>query len=112
MTSVAFNGVIFFVVLICLAETTAIGCVKKYHNGDGAMYFPLAVLFYALVCYLLHKSFDYNNSMGLNNVIWSGLSVMLVIGAGILFFHEKLHLHDLVASALITSGILIVRFTE
>lgn len=106
------NNLIYLIIFfICCAETLAISFVKKYHNGDGAYYFPLAVCMYALVCFLLNKSFSFSG-MGLTNVMWSGISVMAVTLTGVLWFHEKLHLHDILASAMITGGLLILKYTS
>lgn len=98
--------------MIVAVETTAISCVKKYHNGEGLKYFALAVLFYSLVCYLLCLSFNVKDSMGMVNVVWSGLSVLAVSLAGILLFKEKIHVHDVIAGLFITTGLLIFKYTE
>jgi multidrug transporter EmrE-like cation transporter len=50
--------------------------------------------------------------MGITNIIWSGLSVFLVTVAGVFFFKEKIHWHDIVAGLFITTGIMIYKFTE
>lgn len=105
------NYLLFIIILIVLFETTAIMCVKKYHEEECIEFFFLAVLFYAIVCYLLHKSLDYNNSVGINNILWSGLSIFAVTIFGVLFFKEKLW-HDILAGGLITVGIIIFKVTE
>lgn len=87
-------------------------CVKKFHNGNGSCFFIGAVACYAVVCYLLHYSFYFRDSMGAVNVIWSGLSVLSVALAGVLFFKEKIHYHDIFAGALITAGMLIFKYTD
>ena len=107
-----FNYLLLIIILIVLFETVAIMCVKKYHEDKCINYFLLAVLFYAVVCYLLHKSLDYNNSVGINNILWSGLSIFAVTLFGVLFFKEKLHWHDILAGLLITVGIIIFKVTE
>lgn len=106
------NNIFAIITFIVIAETIAISFVKKFHNGDGTKYYLLAVLFYAIVCYLLHRSFGLKNSMGIVNVVWSGISVMCVLLAGVLFFHEKIHLHDIIAASMITGGLMIIRYTE
>lgn len=108
----SFIQILIFILLIVFTETVAISCVKKFHNGDGKQFFIFAVLCYALVCYFLHCSFSINNNMGITNVLWSGLSVLAVILAGVLFFHEKIHVHDIIATAMITSGIMIIKYTD
>jgi small multidrug resistance pump len=106
-----FNNILILIALICLTETMAISCVKKYHNGDGSVFFIFAILLYSVVCFLLNKSF-YLNTMGITNVLWSGVSVLFVIMAGVFLFHEKIHTHDLVGGALITAGMLMIRYTK
>ena len=106
-----FDKLIFFIILIVTFETMAISCVKEYHNNHKTRYFILAIFLYSIVCYLLHQSFYYS-TMGITNIIWSGLSVFLVTLAGVFFFREKIHLHDLLAGLLITTGIVILRMTE
>lgn len=105
------DNLIFFIILIVIFETIAISCVKKYHIDGHKEYFIAAIFFYTIVCYLLHQSFYYS-TMGITNVIWSGLSIFIVTVAGVLFFREKIHMHDIIAGIMITIGILILRFTE
>lgn len=106
------GGILAIILLIVICETTAISCVKKYHNSDGSQFLILAVLCYALVCILLNYSLDYKDNVGMVNVIWSGISVFAVVLAGIIFFHEKIHMHDIIAGALVTTGIVIFKYTE
>jgi multidrug transporter EmrE-like cation transporter len=107
-----FNSVFMILILIVICETTAISCIKRYHNNLGSHYFLFAVMFYAMVCYLLHCSFYLKNSMGLVNVAWSGMSVFAVAIIGILFFKEKIHYHDIFAGTLITIGMMIFKYTD
>lgn len=106
------NAMFAIIIFICIAEASAMACVKNFHNGNGVIYFMAAVALYAIVCYLLHCSYYYKNSMGVTNVIWSGLSVLMVALFGILIFHEKIHFHDIVAAAFITIGLVIIKYTE
>lgn len=106
------NYLLLIIILIVLFEAFAITCVKKYHEEQCIWFFLLAVLFYSVVCYLLHKSLDYNNSVGINNIIWSGLSIFVVTLVGVLYFKEKLHWHDIIAGIFITTGVIIFKMTE
>ena len=105
------DKLILFVILIVIFETMAISCVKEYHINGHKAYFIAAVFMYAIVCYFLHQSFYYSG-MGITNVIWSGLSVFIVPLAGVLFFREEIHIHDIIAGVMITIGIVILRFTK
>ena len=112
-SSISPSNMMFAIILfICIAEASAMACVKNYHNGNGIAYFAAAVALYAVVCYLLHCSYYYKNSMGITNVIWSGLSVLMVALFGILIFHEKLHFHDIIAALFITVGLIIIKYTD
>lgn len=83
------NGSLFLVVVILgivLAECIGQSCLKTlFHNPSKIHYFAAGVLAYSVVCYLLLVSYRYK-SMGLINVLWSGLSVLAVLAAGALFF--------------------------
>jgi multidrug transporter EmrE-like cation transporter len=46
--------------------------------------------------------------MGLVNVMWSGLSVLAVLAAGALLFHEKITTMDMVGVALTLTGIVLI----
>lgn len=106
------NILFMIIFLICIAESSAIACIKEFHNGGGSQFFVAAVLLYGVVCYLLHRTFYYKDSMGITNVIWSGISVLMVAIVGIFLFHEKVHFHDVVAAGFITAGLLIVKYTK
>ena len=98
---------IFVVILISFSECLGQSCLKKYYNEpvpkNSYLYF-LAVVFYSIVCLLLLLSYNYK-SMGIVNVLWSGISVLAVLSSGILFFHEKITIYDKIGVALILLGI-------
>jgi multidrug transporter EmrE-like cation transporter len=106
-----YQFLLVIVMFIVITETVAIACVKEFHNSSNYAYFILAILLYAVVCLLLDQSFNHRG-MGVVNVIWSGLSVFLVAVFGVLFFKEKVHMHDIFAGVCITSGILIFKYTD
>lgn len=106
-----FLVLIVIILLIVVFETSAIACTKQYHLSGDVAFIIVAVTCYTVVCFLLSESFKYK-SMGITNVIWSGLSVFAVAMAGVLLFREEFHLHDLIAAALITSGIVIFEYTN
>lgn len=107
-----FDNIIIIILLIVICETTAISCIKRFHNQTRSIqYFLLAIIMYSMVCFLLHRSFYLKDSMGMVNVIWSGISVLAVALTGILLFKEKIHLHDIFAGLLITTGMIIFKVT-
>ena len=95
---------------ISISECLGQSCLKKFHIDplpkNNYLYY-LAVLFYSIVCLLLLISYKYK-SMGLVNVLWSGISVLVVLSTGILFFHEKITFLDKIGVFLILLGITFV----
>ena len=101
---------LLIVLLISISECIGQSCLKKFHINpipqNNYLYY-LAVVFYSLVCLLLLISYKYK-SMGLVNVLWSGISVLVVLSTGILFFHEKITFLDKIGVFLILLGITFV----
>jgi len=106
------GGILAIILLMVICETSAISSVKKYHNEDGTHYLVIAVMFYAVLCYLLSLALNEKSHVGNIISIWAGMSVFMVTMAGILFFEEELHVHDVFAGSLIASGILILKYTK
>lgn len=99
----------WYVLLIVVLETTAMSCFKK--SIDSNAFFAVGVLFYAAIGYLLRLTMN-ASGMAMTNALWSGFSVVATTLAGTLLFKEVLHIHDYVAIALITSGVMILKVTH
>lgn len=98
------------ILFISISECLGQSCLKKFHINpipENNYLYYLAVVFYSLVCLLLLLSYKYK-SMGLVNVLWSGLSVLLILSTGILFFHEKITFLDKMGVIFIVMGIICV----
>lgn len=95
------------VLFISISECLGQSCLKKFHinpvSENNYLYY-LAVIFYSVVCLLLLLSYKYK-SMGLVNVLWSGISVLIILSTGILFFNEKITYLDKLGVILIILGI-------
>ena len=100
----------WYVLLIVMLETFAMSCFKR--SVDNNAFFALGVLFYAAVGYMLRTTMNGNGGMAMTNALWSGLSVVATTTVGILLFKETIHFHDLVAIALIVSGVTILKVTD
>lgn len=93
------------ILLISLCELCAQSCLKKCHLAGGDLsLFILALVCYFLICLLLYKSYD-TEGMGLVNIIWSSMSILLVLGGGSLFFHEKITRMDIFGVMMVVTGI-------
>jgi small multidrug resistance pump/multidrug resistance protein EbrA len=101
--------VYWYVLLIVLLETLAMSCFKR--SIDNSAFFAVGVLFYAAVGYLLRLTMN-TSGMAMTNALWSGMSVMATTTVGILLFKESIHFHDLIAIALIVSGVMILKVTD
>ena len=103
--------ILFLVIGIVLCETIAQSCIKYSRNTNNKNYICISVLFYAIVCFLLYKTYKYQN-MGIVNVIWSCLSVLSVLFAGIILYHEKITKNDILGVILILIGLYFIFMDE
>ena len=100
---------VFYVILIVLMETLAMSCFKK--SLSDSRFFVLGILFYTGVGYLLCQTY-HQSGIAMTNALWSGLSVLATTIVGVILFKEVLHLHDYFAIAMISGGVMILKFTD
>lgn len=105
----AYIWIVIYVVIIVALETCAMTCFKN--SLIDWRFFLLGVLFYIGVGIVLVQTFKLTG-MAFTNALWSGLSVMATTTVGVLFFKEKLHLHDYIAISMIGGGVMILKFTD
>lgn len=101
--------ILLYVLIIVTFETCAMTCFKNSLNDWR--YFFLGVLFYIGVGIVLVQTFRMTG-MAFTNALWSGLSVMATTTVGVLYFKERLHMHDYIAIAMIGGGVMILKVTE
>jgi multidrug transporter EmrE-like cation transporter len=101
--------IVTYVLAIVGLETCAMSCFKTSLNDWR--FFLLGVLLYTGVGILLVQTFKLTG-LAFTNALWSGLSIMATTTVGVLYFKERLHLHDYIAIAMIGSGVLILKFTD
>ena len=96
------------IILISLSECLGQTCLKTLFNEPTKyhLYFA-AVLFYSIVCYLLVLSYTYKG-MGLVNVLWSGLSILIILSTGALFFNETITKLDMAGVVFIILGMMCI----
>lgn len=71
------------------------------------MMYWAGVAFYAVVCLLLVLSCTYK-SMGLVNVLWSGVRVLIILSTGSLLFGETIPQLDMLGVVLVIAGIVCI----
>lgn len=101
--------IITYVLMIVGLETCAMSCFKTSLNDWR--FFLLGLLLYGGVGILLVQTFKLTG-LAFTNALWSGLSIMATTTVGVLYFKEKLHVHDYIAVAMIGAGVLILKFTD
>ncbi len=98
------------IILIAIAECVGQSCLRSFYNNPNRIGLVLlGILFYSIVCVLLVMSYKYKG-MGLVNVLWSGLSVLVIVSTGMLFFNEKITRLDWLGIALIIGGMVAVLY--
>lgn len=104
-----FYWVLLYVLIIVGLETCAMSCFKN--SLTDWRYYVLGVLFYSGVGLMLIQTFKLSG-MAFTNALWSGISVMATTTVGVLYFKERLHLHDYLAVAMIGAGVIILKYTK
>lgn len=105
-------ALLLIIVLISICELIGQSCLKymNIHNSEYHFYL-FGVIAYAMVCYLLLQSYHFKG-MGMVNVLWSGMSVLVILTASIIIFEEKLSLFDKVGVLLILLGMFLVTLED
>ena len=93
---------------IVIMESIAQYFIKKYNELPYPLYYILGVIFYAFVAYLLNASYNYS-SMGMSQMLWSGMSVVSILLVGSLFFGESIELNEWVGMLFIMTGLIITQ---
>lgn len=101
--------IVMYILIIVGFETMAMTCFKK--SLDDWRFFILGVFLYIGVGALLVQTFKLSG-IAFTNALWSGLSVMATTSVGVLYFKEKLHVHDFIAIAMIGGGVMILKVTD
>ena len=94
-----------FVLAISVSECIAHTCLKKFRLDEKKthLYFT-AVVCYGIVCIMLVASYKFN-ALGVVNILWSGLSVLLIASIGAIYFGDRLTAIHIVGMLLILAGI-------
>ena len=99
-----FVTVLIIICLISLCELFGQSCLKYLHiNESKYYYYFLAVIFYAFVCYLLLLSYKFN-------VLWSGISVLVILSSSMIFFGETITTMDKIGVVLVILGIFFISY--
>ena len=102
---------VIIIAAIVISETLAQYYIKQYHEIPSKYYYMMGIGFYTLVVYFLNKSYDYT-TMGMAQVLWSGLSCISILAVGRLFFGEKVDANEWIGMTLILLGVIITQLKK
>lgn len=94
-----------YLIITILAETAAVIFMKLSDGFQQKFYAIAAVVTYAISFIFLTLSLK-QLPAGIANAIWAGASTLLVAGAGVYFFHEKLNWIQVTSMILIAIGLI------
>jgi multidrug transporter EmrE-like cation transporter len=104
--------ILFYIILmIVFFECIAQYFIRKYHELPLLHYYVLGVMFYAVISYLLHKSYDYSK-MGVTQALWAGLSIITIMLLGSFVFGDKIESHEWLGIMIIIVGVLITQMKK
>lgn len=96
--------VIFLVLLISICEAGAQSISYLSYTRNSNLLFVLAWVIYLAIVYLLWRSYHYRG-VGYINVIWSGITTMLMLAIGYFFFNERLSMIEWIGTFFVITGI-------
>jgi multidrug transporter EmrE-like cation transporter len=109
-----FNYILLSIILaIAFFELIAQSSVKYFHKTEKTqyIYYFIAILSYCVVAYLLTLSYDHKG-MGITNLLWSGITIVVILTAGMILYGEKLTNYDVIGLCLILSGTGFILYEE
>ena len=100
---------ISIIIIISVCESFGQSCLKKFYENNQIHFYISAMFFYGIICYLLIQSYKYKG-MGMVNVIWRGISKLLVLSTGIIFFNEKITKMDIMGIIFVILGLFFILY--
>lgn len=96
-----------YLLLAIVAEVIATSSLKASEGFTKLMPSMLVVVGYGIAFYFLSLVFK-SIPMGVAYAIWSGLGIVLISIAGLLFFSQKLDMAAIIGIVLIISGVVVM----
>lgn len=103
----SFLSITLLLLFIVICEAIAQCCIKKCKLTRKIEFFILGIFFYTMVCLGLYRIYSYK-SLGIANLLWSCMSIICVILFGIIIFHEKITIYDIIGIILVIIGLFFV----
>ena len=93
------------VVSISLLEICGQTCIRKYRQEGQTHFIIFGVSLYLIVIALLFHSYKYHG-MGIVNLLWSCLSIVMAILVGCFVFHETFNHYMAIAVAFALTAVI------
>lgn len=103
LTEPSFLYLLGFVIAIVFVECAAQYCLKKYASSKLVYWYILGVLIYGVIAYLLVMSFAYEK-MAIVNIMWGGLSALILSLMAYFFYNEELTMKQIVGIVIVLVG--------
>ncbi len=95
------------VLLIILSEAIGMSFLKKYYLTKRLSFLALGLLGYACISLLLVESYKYEG-IGIVNVLWSAISVLLITFIGHFCFKEVITRREVSGMSLVIVGVVLL----
>jgi multidrug transporter EmrE-like cation transporter len=100
---------VIIILLISLMETFAQYFLKKYHKNSKSINYILGITFYIILSHLILESYKHS-TMGITQILTSGLGIVGVLFSSLYVFNEKLSFTEWIGVLLIIIGMLITQY--
>lgn len=102
---------VIIIVGIVICETIAQYHIKKYNEIPDKYYYLMGLGFYGIIVYLLNEAYN-KTSMGTTKVLCAGISSIIILLIGRLFFGEKVETNEWIGMMLILLGVAITQMKK
>lgn len=95
------------VVLVGVFESFAQSAIQWAHRNDSKWHLLIAIACYSVVSVFLYVAYNYKG-VGMVNVLWSGMSILLMLTIGYFIFDEKISKLEWLGIVFILIGMMII----
>lgn len=105
------DKIIFLLMIIILTflDVYVFYLLKNYQSTNKISYYLIAVVIYAIIAYLLSRTFAFSN-VAVINAIWNAMSVIFVFILGLVVFKQSINSKDIIGIVLIVIGIIVIGY--
>lgn len=102
---------ITLVVIISILEICGQTCIRKFRDNGRKHFIILGIALYLVVVLLLFHSYQYHG-MGIVNLLWSCLSIIMAIIVGHFIFNEEFNHYMAIAIVLAFGAIVFANMSQ